>query len=52
MIQTDKLFTTFKSVWSVKGLLNFPFAFEDLPQEVNEVGWDEVHDGCTDNADR
>ena len=49
---TTTTFTTFKSVWSVEGLPNSQFAFEDLPQEVSEVDWDEVYDGCTDNADR
>ena len=50
--KTTPTFTTFKSVWSVEGLPNFQFAFEDLPQEVSEIDWDEVYDGCTDNADR
>ena len=36
----------------MKGFPNFPFAFEDLPQVVNEVGWDEVHDGCDGDTDR
>ena len=50
--KTTPTFTTFKSVWSVEGLPNSQFAFEDLPQEVSEIDWDEVYDGCTDNADR
>ena len=49
---TTATFTTFKSVWSMEGFSNFPFAFEDLPQEVNEVGWDEVHDGCDGDTNR
>ena len=44
---TDKLFTTFKSVWSMPGFPNFEYAFKDLPQ-VKEDGWDLVHDGCDD----
>ena len=44
---TDKLFTTFKSVWSMPGFSNFEYAFKDLPQ-VKEDGWDLVRDGCDD----
>ena len=49
---TKTTFTTFKSVWSMERFSNFPFAFEDLPQVVTEVGWDEVHDGCNGDTDR
>ena len=57
---TTTTFTTFKAVWSLDPKViaaenlptpaNAAFAFEDLPKEVNEVGWDLVHDGCEDST--